>query len=76
VHEPASGLLAYLGCNGRGVALATAMGQQLARRLTGGKTTAIDMPVTAIRPIRFHAAWPVAVRSAVLVGRLRDRLGL
>jgi hypothetical protein len=52
------------------------MGQQLARRLTGGETTPIDMPVTAIRPIRFHAAWPVAVRSAVLVGRLRDRLGL
>ena len=76
VHEPASGLLAYLGCNGRGVALATAMGQQLARRLIGGETTPIDMPLTAIKPIRFHGAWPVAVRSAVLVGRLRDRLGL
>ncbi len=76
VHEPASGLLAYLGCNGRGVALATAMGQQLARRLIGGETTPIDMPMSAIRPIRFHAAWPIGIRSAVLVGRLRDRLGL
>jgi glycine/D-amino acid oxidase-like deaminating enzyme len=75
VHEPAAGLLAYLGCNGRGVALATAMGQQLARRLIGGEETPIDLPVTAIRPIRFHAAWPVAVRAAVLAGRLRDRLG-
>jgi glycine/D-amino acid oxidase-like deaminating enzyme len=75
VHEPAAGLLAYLGCNGRGVALATAMGQQLARRLIGGETAPIDLPVTVIRPIRFHAAWPVAVRSAVLAGRLRDRLG-
>jgi glycine/D-amino acid oxidase-like deaminating enzyme len=75
VHEPAAGLLAYLGCNGRGVALATAMGQQLARRLIGGETAPIDLPVTAIRPIRFHAAWPVAVRGAVLAGRLRDRLG-
>ena len=44
-------LLAYLGCNGRGVALATAMGQQLARRLLGGETTEIDMPVTPVKPI-------------------------
>jgi glycine/D-amino acid oxidase-like deaminating enzyme len=76
VHEPAPGLLAYLGCNGRGVALATAMGQQLAKRLTGGETAEIDLPITAIKPIRFHAAWPVGVRSAVLLGRLRDRLGV
>jgi glycine/D-amino acid oxidase-like deaminating enzyme len=76
VHEPAPGLLAYLGCNGRGVALATAMGQQLAKRLIGGEAARIDLPITAIRPIRFHAAWPVAVRSAVLLGRVRDRLGL
>jgi len=37
VHEPGPGALVYLGCNGRGVALATAMGQQLARRLIGGE---------------------------------------
>jgi glycine/D-amino acid oxidase-like deaminating enzyme len=76
VHEPAPGVLAYLGCNGRGVALATAMGQQLAKRLTGGEAARIDLPITAIRPIRLHAAWPVAVRGAVLLGRVRDRLGL
>jgi glycine/D-amino acid oxidase-like deaminating enzyme len=76
VHEPAPGVLAYLGCNGRGVALATAMGQQLAKRLVGGERAEIDLSISAIRPIRFHAAWPIAVRSAVLAGRLRDRLGL
>ena len=76
LHEPAPGLLAYLGCNGRGVALASAMGQQLAKRLTGGETAQIDMPITAIKPIRLHAAWPIAVRGVVLVGRIRDRLGL
>ncbi len=76
VHEPAPGVLAYLGCNGRGVALATAMGQQLAKRLIAGEDAEIDLPVTAIHPIRFHAAWPIGVRSAVLFGRLRDRLGL
>jgi glycine/D-amino acid oxidase-like deaminating enzyme len=76
VHEPGPGALVYLGCNGRGVALATAMGQQLAKRLIGGETAGIDMPITAVKPIRFHALWPVAVRSVVLYGRIRGRLGL
>ena len=76
VHEPAPGMLAYLGCNGRGVALATAVGRQLAKRLTGGENAEIELPITAIRPIRFHAAWPIAVRGAVLAGRIRDRFGL
>jgi glycine/D-amino acid oxidase-like deaminating enzyme len=74
VHEPGPGALVYLGCNGRGVALATAMGQQLAKRLIGAAE--IDMPVTTPKPIRFHALWPVAVKSVVLYGRIRDRLGL
>jgi len=52
------------------------MGQQLAKRLIGGETAEIDMPVSAIKPIRLHTAWPIAVRSLVLVGRIRDRLGL
>jgi glycine/D-amino acid oxidase-like deaminating enzyme len=76
VHEPGPGALVYLGCNGRGVALATAMGQQLARRLIEGEAAEIDMPVTSLRPIPFHAFWPLAVKSVVLYGRIRDRLGL
>jgi glycine/D-amino acid oxidase-like deaminating enzyme len=76
VHEPGPGAVVYLGCNGRGVALATAMGQQLAKRLIGGEAAEIDMPVTTPKPIRFHALWPVAVKSVVLYGRIRDRLGL
>jgi len=76
VHEPGAGALVYLGCNGRGVALATAMGEQLAKRLIGGEKAEIDMPITGLKPIRFHALWPVAVKSMVLTGRIRDRLGL
>jgi glycine/D-amino acid oxidase-like deaminating enzyme len=76
VHEPGPGALVYLGCNGRGVALATAMGQQLARRLIEGETAEVDMPITPLKPIRFHALWPVAVKTLVLYGRIRDRLGL
>ena len=76
VHEPGSGAMIYLGCNGRGVALATAMGKQLARRLIEGETAEIDMPITTIKPIRLHQFWPVAVKSAVLYGRIRDSVGL
>jgi glycine/D-amino acid oxidase-like deaminating enzyme len=74
VHEPASDVLVYLGCNGRGVALATAMGQQLARRLLGGASVQIDMPISSIKPFALHPLWPLAVKSAVLFGRMRDYL--
>jgi glycine/D-amino acid oxidase-like deaminating enzyme len=76
VHEPAENLLISLGCNGRGVALSTAMGAQLARRLIGGPRAEIDMPVTGIKPIPLHAFWRVGVTTAVLTGRIRDRLGV
>ncbi|TWT00276.1 FAD-binding oxidoreductase [Reyranella sp. CPCC 100927] len=76
VHEPGPGVLAYLGCNGRGVALASSMGRQLARRLIGGDSATIDLPITTPKTIALHALWPVAVKSVVVWGRLRDRLGL
>jgi hypothetical protein len=52
------------------------MGAQLARRLIGGSTAEIDMPVTGIKPIAMHAFWPLGVTAAVLAGRVRDRLGM
>lgn len=76
VHQPAENLLISLGCNGRGVALSTAMGAQLARRLIGGVKAEIDMPITSIKPIPFHGFWPLAVSATVLAGRVRDRLGI
>jgi hypothetical protein len=44
--------------------------------LTEGDAAEFDMPITTIKPIRFHALWPVAVKSVVLYGRIRDRLGV
>ena len=74
LHEPEPGLLMWLGCNGRGVALCTAMGAQLAGRLA--EAAEFDMPVTPLKPIPFHAFWPIGVTSKVISGRIRDRLGL
>ena len=76
VHEPADNALIYLGCNGRGVALGTAIAEQLAKRLLNGAQSQLDLPVVAQKPIRFHALWPLAVRSVVLHGRIMGRLGL
>nr|WP_221244458.1 FAD-binding oxidoreductase [Neoroseomonas alkaliterrae] len=76
LHEPAPGVIAALGYNGRGVAMATAMGGQIARRLLGTPAEALDMPVTSIRPIPLHGFWRLAVTAKLWEGRIRDRLGL
>ncbi len=76
VHEPLGSVLIFIGCNGRGVALGTAMGQQLASRLLHGTSFEMPMPITSPKAIRFHGLWPLAVRSVVLHGRICDRLGL
>ncbi|WP_438748526.1 NAD(P)/FAD-dependent oxidoreductase [Pararhizobium sp. O133] len=76
LHAPTDDVLIYLGCNGRGVALATAMGQQLAQRLIDGPSTTIDLPFSDIQPMRFHAFWPIGTHAAMLWGRMKDRLGI
>jgi glycine/D-amino acid oxidase-like deaminating enzyme len=75
VHEPAPGVLICLGYNGRGVAMATAMGRALAGRLAH-PSAAFDMPLTPLEPIPLHAFWPLAVKAAILTGRVRDFLGI
>jgi glycine/D-amino acid oxidase-like deaminating enzyme len=75
VHEPAPGVLICLGYNGRGVAMATSMGRALADRIAHPGSP-FDMPLTPLMPIPMHALWPVAVKAAILSGRVRDFLGL
>ncbi len=75
LHEPAPGVLVCLGYNGRGVALGTALGAELAKRLVN-PAAQIDAPVTSLKPIALHALWPAAVRAAIWRGRLVDYLGI
>jgi glycine/D-amino acid oxidase-like deaminating enzyme len=75
LHEPADGVIACLGYNGRGVAMASAFGQQIARRVVD-RAAPLDMPVTGIREIPFHGLRRVGVELRLLYGRMRDRLGL
>jgi glycine/D-amino acid oxidase-like deaminating enzyme len=75
IHEPAEGVLICLGYSGRGIAMATAMGAQLARRVMN-RSSEFDMPITDMKEIRLHALWPLAVRAAIAHGRLSDFLGI
>lgn len=75
VHEPVDGVLVCLGYNGRGVAMSTAMGPQIAQRVMGGGRAEIDMPVTTMRDIPFHALWRSAVSARMIYGRVRDWIG-
>ena len=75
-HEPAPGVLAALAYNGRGVAMATAMGTQIAARVLGAAPGALSMPVTDLREIPFHGLWRKGVALRMAYGRVRDAIGL
>ena len=70
------GVMAGIGFNGRGVAMATAMGRVLAEWASGTPRAGLDFPVTPPQPIPFHALRRPAVRATVAWYRLRDRLGV
>jgi glycine/D-amino acid oxidase-like deaminating enzyme len=70
LNEPADKVIACLGYNGRGVAMATAMGAEIARRITGTPAADLDMPVkSALEPIRLHRFWPIGVKARIAYGR-------
>ncbi len=73
LHAPAPGLLACLGYNGRGVALALRMGELLAAALLGAADPVL--PMTPIRPIPLHALRRPALHAAMTWHALLDRLG-
>ena len=71
MHEPAPGVVAALGYNGRGVAMATAMGGEVAKRVMGAADDALSMPVTGLKPIPFHGLWRSAVAARIAYARLK-----
>lgn len=73
VHELAPGVLAWLGCNGRGVGLAGAIGAQLARACLGTPHADLPLPFTPLRPIPGHGLLRRRAPLALLYYRARDR---
>ena len=77
LNEPADKVIACLGYNGRGVAMATAMGAEIARRITGTPAADLDMPVkSALDRIRLHRFWPIGVTARLAYGRLMRAIGV
>jgi len=74
LHEPAPGLLAGLGYNGRGVAMATVLGRVLARRALGAQVADLGFPVSPVMPLPFHALSGVGARATIQYLRCIDGL--
>jgi len=75
VHSPAPNLLIALGYSGRGVALGTALGAEIARAAAGEPLDSLPIPVSDIPRVPFHAFWRIGVTARVAYGRLLDRFG-
>jgi glycine/D-amino acid oxidase-like deaminating enzyme len=71
IHEPEPGLLIALGYNGRGVALATALGPVLAGHLLG-KADNLPFGSTPITPIPMHGLQRLYVTAALIGFRILD----
>jgi glycine/D-amino acid oxidase-like deaminating enzyme len=76
MHEPAENVHICLGYNGRGIAMATAMGGVLAERIAGARREDLPMPVTDLTPISFHRFIRLGVEFRLAYGKLRDSLGI
>lgn len=74
IHELAPGLLAMLGCNGRGVALATIYGRELARYANGAPTIDFVLPKSPPRRIWLYPLVRSLVPALVKYYALRDAI--
>lgn len=74
MHEPAENVHICLGYSGRGVAMGTAMGSVLAKRITGTRREDLPMPVTDLKTIGFHRFHRLGVKARLLYGRYKDML--
>ena len=73
IHDLGDGRLVCLGYCGRGIAVATAIGTQLAARLEDNKTE-IDLPVVPVTPISFQPFWRIGAVPAMAFKRVQDAI--
>ncbi len=73
IHELAPGVHAWTGCNGRGVALATAIGREFARAASGTAEQDLALPLSPVKPIAAHALAVKLAPAALGLYRWRDR---
>ena len=74
-HHPEPWLFIFLGYSGRGLALSSAIGAELAAVLAGAPAESFALPVSPVRRIPLHRFWRLGVKTRVAYGRLLDRFG-
>ncbi len=72
--ELAPNLIAGFACNGRGIAMTTAMGRELAGWALGQDITSLAVPVRPATKIPFHGLARFAPNALLPFGNVRDRL--
>lgn len=71
-HQSAPGLWTWVACNGRGVALGTALGSVFAKAITGTDMRELPLPFSAVRPYPFHAIGQRVAPAMLALYRWRD----
>lgn len=72
LHRPEHGLLFVLGCQGRGVALQSKMGEWVRDYIVSGDPRMLPVPVTDISPIPFHALRRLYVAATLTYYKIAD----
>jgi len=70
---PAPNLIAGIACNGRGIAMTTAMGRELALWAAGTPPEALAIPASPPAPIPLHALMRHAPNALLPISQWRDR---
>jgi glycine/D-amino acid oxidase-like deaminating enzyme len=74
IHEMAPGVYSGLGYNGRGVGMATLMGQWLAELVTDGGQIQGMLPITMIKPIKLQSFRKPVITATYFLKSLQDRV--
>lgn len=74
LFEPAPDWFAPLGCNGRGIAMSTSLGQRLGRYIVDRDVSVLPIPVSTTAPIRAHALASYLPQWLLPVGMLQDAI--
>lgn len=72
LHQPESGLILNIGCQGRGIGLQTAMGKALAAYLTSGDQASLPVPFTPVRRLPFYGLRKLYVGAMIAWYRYLD----
>ena len=72
-HESTDGLVCALGCNGRGIAVSTAMGRLVAARITGAAVESLPLRPVPMARVAFHEFRDIGIALATAAKGWQDR---